>query len=92
MKLISDQEQSELYEDAMKLVKKGHSSLTQLFIEHIFSHETHFSYLHNNDRWYVSKYNESHYIHYRFIYTDATVTLKFFILPHGDKPQFIPFS
>ena len=82
----------ELTEEAMKIVNKGYTGLTQSFIEWIFSHETDNSYLIDIDRWYVSKYNEGHYIHYRFIYTATTVTMKFLVLPHNRKPDKIPFA
>ncbi len=81
----------ELTQEAMKMVHKGYTSLTEIMIDWIFAHETETSYLIDLDRWYVSKYNDGHFIHYRFIYTAQTVTLKFLILPYSDKPQYIPF-
>ena len=82
---------SELTEEAMKIVNKGYTGLTELMIEHIFKSPNESSYLIGLDRWYVCKYNDGHYIHYRFIYTQQTVTLKFLILPHKDRPAYIPF-
>jgi hypothetical protein len=92
MNLLNSGELSELYSDAMKIKNKGHDALTQMIIEHIFKTETYNSYLHDSERWYVSKYNAAHYIHYRFIYKERTVTLKYFIHPDYVKPQFIPFA
>jgi len=77
----------DLTKEAMKIVYKGYTDLTQTMIEHVFSNQTENSYCITMTRWYVSKYNEGHYIHYRFKYTKSTVTMLFRILPYPDKPD-----
>jgi len=62
-------------------VKKGYQNYTQVWIEHIFGHETYTSYMEADQRIYVSKFNEGHFIHYYFRYTEKTVTLVMRILP-----------
>lgn len=74
-------------DEAMKIVYKGYTDLTQRMIEHIFNNPTETSYLINQTRWYVSKYNAGHFIHYYFQYTASTVNVKIKILPHSKQPE-----
>jgi hypothetical protein len=75
-----------LSDEAMMVISKGYTALTQKMIEHIFNTDTHSTYLVCEARWYVCKYNEGHYIHYRYVYSEFAVNMRMEIMSTPDKP------
>lgn len=71
----------------MNLSHQSYNIPTQKWIDWIFSHETETSYTVYNERWYVTKYNEGHYLHYRFSYSDISVSLQIRIYPRPERPS-----
>lgn len=55
--------------------------INQMILSTIFNNPTETSYITNQTRYYVSKLNEGHYIHYFFTYTTKIATLHYVIKP-----------
>lgn len=53
--------------------------INEMILTTIFKNPTETSYITNQVRYYVSKLNEGHYIHYFFTYTTKIATLHYVI-------------